>query len=123
MLFCDDAMSRAYDASVRYHSWTVAPSSQIANASPSVRSRNESSEAKSAPAHAGGPEGTDGDVDVDEGSGVGIDIDVDVTFEFDVAPFDGSVADSASAYADSNRAPVSAPIAPSRSVLREVMGP
>ena len=91
----------------------------------SGRSRNESSEAKSAPAHAGGPDGTDVDVDVDvdEGSGVGIDIDVDVTFEFDVAPFDGSVADSASAHADSNRAPVNAPIAPSRSVLREVIGP
>ena len=114
---------------MRYQSWIVAPSSHTANASPFVRSTNESSGPKSAPCHAvdaaavvvvvvvvvGG-----GDVvgagDVEDGAAVVVVSNGDTADGVD----DVSVAVS---HPDSKRAPSTLPAAPSRSVRREVMAP
>ena len=111
---------------MRYQSWIVAPSSHTANASPFVRSTNESSGPKSAPCQAvdaaavvvvvvGG-----GDVvgagDIEDGTAVVVVSNGDTADGVD----DVSVAVS---HPDSKRAPSTLPAAPSRSVRREVMAP
>lgn len=98
-------------------------------------SRKESSGAKSAPTHADGPaasEVVDSLVALALGaeeSGVGtevegdVEVEVEVEVDGDVALVDDSLADSAPAHADSARVPATAPIAPTKNALREVMGP
>ena len=110
---------------MRYQSWIVALSSHTANASPFVRSTNESSGPKSAPCQAvdaaavvvvvGG-----GDVvgagDIEDGAAVVVVSNGDTADGVD----DVSVAVS---HPDSKRLPRTLPAAPSRSVRREVMAP
>ena len=121
MLFCAEAVSRVYNASVRYHSWTIAPFSQIANASPSVLSMNASSGPKSAVSHAdglGATVGSDLTVGVvDVGEAVVDDAEV-----HSVAGVDARSFPAAPSHADSRRAPARAPIAPASNARLEVIG-